>query len=122
VSNDRKLDIQDLSLDDLLGGLADRTSPAPKTTDTIATWLVDQGIFPGTTRVLAKDLYLEYRFWRVKHPEITGKVPELRVWGKQMAGRFKKGRGKQGFHYYISRNSQPDLPPEMCEMGTRQKK
>lgn len=98
-----KLDITEIDTEALLRDFTvpDQAKPIP-----LDIWLKQQCIFPGTTRVGAKSLYIQYCDWCRANPDIIDKVPYIHVWGRDMGMRFKRGKGKQGNHYYISRERQ----------------
>lgn len=106
-----KLNIQDVSTDDLLAAISDR---APKPPEPIPMWLETEGYFPGTTRILASELYARFCTWYAEQQAFSAngaKVPTLYHWGTEMTRRFKKGRGKHGVYYWVTRECVAIAPP-----------
>lgn len=102
----KQLDIRNLPTEALLQDFTvpDANAPVP-----LDMWLEEQGIFPGTTRVPARQLYDQFKQWCQANAGIIDKVPVIHVWGRDMAMRFKRGKGKRGNFYYISRERQVDI-------------
>ncbi len=99
------LEIRTLSDDDLLQDIAGRAAPAP---NQVQAWIIAQGYYPGQTREPARQLYQLFRAWALAQGYQP--VTHVAVWGQIMAMRFKRGRGRHGNFYYISRESVPDVP------------
>src|SRR5687768_1696350 len=104
-----KLDIRQLDTEALL---QDFTVPASNAPSPLDMWLESAGIYPGTTRVGARELYDAFRAWCQANAGIIDKIPVIHVWGRDMAMRFKRGKGKRGNFYYISRERQVDIHVE----------
>jgi hypothetical protein len=101
-----KSDIRELSVEQLLGDLP---TAAPRTPNPIDLWIESAGVYPGTTKVPSTKLYLEYQAFMAANPDL-GRTLAIRVWGKYMVTKFKKGRGKTGQFYYISRERDVTIP------------
>ncbi len=112
------MDLRDVDIDDLI---ADISSHATKEPAPIDKWLEAEGYYPGSTRVLAAELHRRYVDWRVQHPDIVGKVEDVRRFGMVLRGRFKFGKLNVGNCYYISRESLCILDPslDLAPLGNR---
>lgn len=81
----------------------------PVEDDPVKRWVITEGYYPGTSRVMANDLYQRFLTWLRQHPEIvTEKITKTRF-GMEMGRRFKRGRSSKGHFYYISRSDEADL-------------
>ena len=96
-------------LEDLLLGLDE---PVPDPISDLDKWLETQGIYPGTTRVRAQDLYVDYCAWCTANDSIS---LAIRVWGKEMAHKFKRSRETSGVRYWISRQKLPSIPTNISQ-------
>lgn len=101
------MDLKSLTIDDLLSDIDDRDSPRVNWVDR---WLTSQDIHPGTTRVRAMDLYAEFTTWYAANGGITGEIPKIRTFGRELTMRYRRSRNVQGTVYYISRSKDPKIP------------
>lgn len=100
------MNISDLSLDDLLRGTEDR---AAETVNTVDKWVQVQGIYPGTTRVMASDLYNRYvAYMKAQDPQGAG-IVSISRWGVAMNLRFKRGKNAYGRFYYVSQETAQEI-------------
>ena len=100
-------DIGSLSTDELLEGFAARTTPE---LGPVETWITTQGYYPGETKIGALELYHRYRDWHREQPDYLGqKAVSSKVFGLIAGSRFRKGKAKSGFIYYISRTPKIDV-------------
>jgi hypothetical protein len=112
------LDISKLSLQDLLADVPSTTRPGGRPPTPVEEWIKVADIHPGTTRVSATDLYREFHmWWKTESAHRDTPPPGIRLWGKNMAGRFKTGRGNRGIFYYISRDRVVEIPPSLAKVG-----
>jgi hypothetical protein len=95
-----KREIQAADLNELLGGLAVRASGGP---DPVDTWANAEGYYPGDTKVASSELWRRFRAWHAQNCPDDLQPPTLKHFGVVMSRRFRKGRGKMGIFYYISR-------------------
>lgn len=108
------MDIQHLRDDELL---ADLSPSAPRPQQLLANWLIAEGYHPGATRVQAHALYDQFVRWFLQQGETAEQLPTMTSWGREMAGRFKKGRRKTGVIYFVSRESVVEIPHSLAEGG-----
>jgi hypothetical protein len=107
---DENVHIENASLDELL---RDLTGPSPRPSSPVAKWLETCQIYPGTTRVQAKDLYAEFAAWYSTASGITDKIPNISHWGREMTRRFKTASIRKRTYYYISRQVTPTIPKKL---------
>lgn len=107
-------DIRTLELNELLDQLEVRAHRPETDFDK---WLVEQDVFPGTSRVRCVDLYEQYRTWWMNTPGMTEKLLDIRSFGKHMTRRFKAGKSKLGQVYYISRQREVVISPSLQDKG-----
>jgi len=93
-------DLEAASLADLLNDMA----AAPmRPRGRVSQWLGIAGVNPGNTRIPANKLYAEYVAWETQLGTSKEEVLPILKWGKEMTLRIRRGRGKTGNIYYISR-------------------
>ncbi len=69
-----------------------------------AMWCAIAGLIPGTPRVPARTLYAEYRAWlATTQYDRPHTMADLQLWGAHMKAHYRKGRGKRGWFYYVTR-------------------
>lgn len=93
-------ELEAASLAELLDSLAAAPS---RPRGRVPQWLDDVGIKPGLTRVISTTLYQEYKTWEIQQGTDTREILTILMWGKEMTRRIKRGRGRSGNIYYISR-------------------
>ena len=87
-----------------LAELLDSLAAAPsRPKSRVGQWLASAGIIPGMTRVLASTLYEEYKAWEMQQGADPREILTILMWGKEMTRRIRRGRGRAGNIYYISR-------------------
>jgi len=104
------MSIKDAKIDDLLADIVDAPHKEP---DVVDQWLQAADIYPGTARVPAKSLYTEFLNWHRQQASITESPPNIVWFGRALGHRLKRGRGKSGKFYYVSRKSTPQIPDQL---------
>lgn len=107
--------ISKITTDSLLENLSD-CSVTPTTV--LGEWIRARKLAPGRTPASATTLYNDYVKWYTNTYAAAPKPISMQLWGRLMQQHFKRGRGKSGMIYYVSRKGTGKVVEKVLkEMG-----
>jgi hypothetical protein len=96
----QKQSVRDVELLTLLDGLEPVYEPTEPDVDR---WLREQGVEPGTKRVLSREMYRAYREWWLQTPDTAEELLIPSMFGRQLKQKFHCKLTNKGAAYYVRR-------------------